>query len=663
MGCILAVFYAVQKPITPTDLVELRVATQAFQQAPTLTGIIDAVLDLGAALLIVSAAVLLGCRLSPLPYPITASPLVERAEFWLLAIGLGFGIISITTFLLGLLGWLNLLVVVNGVLVALALRLPRAPRLRCAVRDWRDSRPHTRLPAVLFAFTLISLLLALLTAWTPPFAFDSLLYHLTLPRRALELGRITPLGELVPSESFPQLMTSLYLLAMRLRNDISAQLLHYTYGVLLLGLIMVAARRYTRNAVPYALALTLSMPNVLLLASWAYVDLALAFYALAATYAFRRWRDTQAPHYLWYSAIMTGFTMGLKYTSFVLPLGLGALLIITARRHSIRLALQFSLIAGLVAAPWYIKNFLFTGNPVHPFVFGGAHWDNLRAAWYAQAGTGIGFDAIALLTLPFVAMLGYRDATYIDGRFGPLLVIAAPLLLITLWRARSAITRAPDPHLMLCLLYCVFWTLGVMNSLSLWQGRLLLPALVNLAPPLGYALTSLAWFEGPAFSLRRITNLVIALVLGLTLLTQTIEFLKVNPLAYLVGAESREHFLTRQWGDHARAMYAVRELPPTTRVQFLWEPRPYLSHQVVRADILLDALPHVIATTGSLEAGVQQWKREGFTHVLVWETGAQFAFKYMREFTPADAANLQRLEHEHLRLVYENPSYRLFEFK
>jgi hypothetical protein len=110
-------------------------------------------------------------------------------------------------------------------------------------------------------------------------------------------------------------------------------------------------------------------------------------------------------------------------------------------------------------------------------------------------------------------------------------------------------------------------------------------------------------------------------------------------------------------------MYAVRELPPTTRVQFLWEPRPYLSHQVVRADILLDALPHVIATTGSLEAGVQQWKREGFTHVLVWETGAQFAFKYMREFTPADAANLQRLEHEHLRLVYENPSYRLFEFK
>ena len=59
---------------------------------------------------------------------------------------------------------------------------------------------------------------------------------------------------------------------------------------------------------------------------------------------------------------------------------------------------------------------------------------------------------------------------------------------------------------------------------------------------------NLGQFDRPSFSLRRIATIVMAIVLGLSLLKQGIETLEINPFAYVMGSESREHFLTRTIG-------------------------------------------------------------------------------------------------------------------
>ena len=85
--------------------------------------------------------------------------------------------------------------------------------------------------------------------------------------------------------------------------------------------------------------------------------------------------------------------MGVKYTSFILPLLLLAWLILSEwrqRRELWRDGLRFILPAVLVAAPWYLRNWVWTGNPFYPFLFGGRGWDAFLAAHYAGAGTGIG---------------------------------------------------------------------------------------------------------------------------------------------------------------------------------------------------------------------------------------------------------------------------------
>src|SRR5262249_17488765 len=150
-------------------------------------------------------------------------------------------------------------------------------------------------------------------------------------------------------------------------------------------------------------------------------------------------------------------------------------------------------------------------------------------------------------------------------------------------------------------------------------------ALLLLIPALAGALDDLRRFDHPQFSLQRLMNLVIGLVLAVTLLTQVLGLLELNPLAYMVGAETRQRFLLRQLGPHAEAMQAVSSLPASARVQLMWEPRSYLAGRIVRADPLLDALPHLVAVTGSLEDGVRRLRADGFTHVLVYEAGAAFA--------------------------------------
>ena len=68
--------------------------------------------------------------------------------------------------------------------------------------------------------------------------------------------------------------------------------------------------------------------------------------------------------------------MGVKYTSFVCPVAASLFICWHMARARARwnawvkaLAL-FGGIALIVAAPWYLCNLAFTGNPVYPFAYG-----------------------------------------------------------------------------------------------------------------------------------------------------------------------------------------------------------------------------------------------------------------------------------------------------
>ena len=81
---------------------------------------------------------------------------------------------------------------------------------------------------------------------------------------------------------------------------------------------------------------------------------------------------------------LAGFAMGSKYTGLtVFPILLLAFLVErSSGTFSTRLrnGVAFSSVALIVAAPWYLKNLLWAGNPVYPFIIGGPDWSAERLA-------------------------------------------------------------------------------------------------------------------------------------------------------------------------------------------------------------------------------------------------------------------------------------------
>lgn len=569
---------------------------------------------------------------------------VSTGELLILGCGLGLGALGLVTLGLGLVGlfyrWLF-------VIISLGLTLLLWPDFLAWGRRLRNWPPPASRPPGLAAIYLTAVaLFTLATALLPPLDWDGLFYHLTAPKIFIQTHQISP-GVDIPHFNFPFLIEMLFAYAMLLRGDIAAKLIHTLYGVLLTGLVYLTARRHlSREAAWPAALVLLSMPMIVTLAGWAYNDLALAFYQLAALYAFLRGLSKDfkspalSPRWLMLSGIFAGLAMGLKYTSFVGPLTLGLILLwsqVAGRRtqistHNLKVLSSFALPALLVALPWYLKNLFFTGNPFYPFLsalFDGLFWDQFRADWYAQAGTGIGFDVKTVAALPVLATLGVRDVNYFDGRSGPLFLAFLPLIILYgLFRYRGQVPERPpalDILLIFALAQFLFWTLGVIWSRSLWQSRLLLPCLAALSPVVGWLWQDLAHLNRPHFSIRRFTNLLIGLALALNLVELSLGFVQTNPLAYLTGYETRVEYLTRRLGAYYATLEQINQiLPPDAVVLFLWEPRSYFCQLECRPDSILDQLAHDRHLYGSAARIVEAWKGTGITHILLHRHGLDF---------------------------------------
>ncbi|MDM8520594.1 glycosyltransferase family 39 protein [Anaerolineales bacterium HSG6] len=597
---------------------------------------------------------------------------LSTGEQLILGSGLGFGMLGLLTLALGLVGLLYPALFIGLTILLTGLLWSDWRELVRQARRWRPALPDRWLAVYIGLIGLVSLGLAL----RPPTDWDGLFYHLTAPKIFIAQHQIVS-GIDVPHFNFPFLAEMLFTYAMLLRGDITAKLIHVVFAFLLTGLVYLMAVRFLhRRAGWRAVLILLSMPMILTLASWAYNDLMLAFYQLAALYTlFRAKSSAQSIRWLIVTGLLSGLAMGVKYTSFVGPLFIGLVLIywlvkqIIVDPKTVRLNIDPTYRAGatalcafvvpamLVAAPWYLKNYFFTGNPVYPFVFGGLFWDEFRAVWYAQPGTGIAGDWVSILGLPIWLTLNAWDANPGDGRTGPLFLLFLPLILLYgLFRYRTprfwfrsnqtdhnnleTVPWALDLLMLFALAQFAFWTLGALNSRTLWQSRLLLPCIVAFAPVVGWIWHDLKHLDLPQFSLQRFVNLLIGLVLVFNSLTLLLHVIEQNPLAYITGAQSKELYLNRNLGAHYQAITSLNDLvPPDAVVLFLWEPRSYYCDVTCRPDSILDRLAHDHHKHQTPSAIAQAWRDEGITHVLLFRAGLEFVIAEQSEPLSAEAVS------------------------
>lgn len=581
--------------------------------------------------------------------------------------GLGLGLVSFTTFGLGLAGLLN------RILFWLVLLIAAFLLRNDLLSMWHDLRAvefplGSRFERALALFIAGSLALAFLVALTPTLGWDAQLYHLLAGKIALAQGRIAPPPDVL-SLSDPSLVEMLYLTAMALKDDGATALIHLGFALLTFGALFAFSQRFFSARIGWlAGAILLAVPSFLLVSTWPYNDAALAFYAFGALYAAVIAKERREARWLILAGTLAGLALGMKYTALIVPLALVVVLWIGSQRLSWAHAVPLLIPFALVASPWYLRNWIFMGNPIYPFFFGGRYWDAFRNHWYSLFGTGLINQPLRLLIAPWEAtILGQEGKASYEATVGPLLLACLPLLILVGRGQATQATARPalrDVVVFGVILYA-FWLIGTAISRSLIQTRLLFPAFPAFALMGAVALDGLPAFDHPQFSLARFARWLVLLVLSLTLLERTLGFISLNPLLYLTGFETRDEYLAQRLTPpgYWDALQFLGHLP-TSKAQtprspvgvlFLWEPRAYYAPDsaAVQPDEILDTFAHLRYQYHDAAGIVRALREQGYQYMLLNRWGLDFQLSdQLSGLSLDDVRVLQELTTHYTRQVY-----------
>jgi 4-amino-4-deoxy-L-arabinose transferase-like glycosyltransferase len=637
---------------------------------PQLSAAGQALLDVALWIGVLGIAAGVGLRLVGL------WPGLEAGERLVFGLGLGMAALGYGVMMLGWAGLLRPLWVAVLGFGLFVWQLVRPQPLKEAWQTARAAvpRPVGRFEWLLAASAVFCLALALAWALAPPYAFDAAVYHLRqvniyLVEHSLFIAVDSAYA------GFPGLMQMLFAFTLALGGDSAPQLIHFTFLPLtILAAAALGRRLWSLELTWPVAALLTAVPTLLLVAAWPYVDGALMFYTLLLFFALALWLQdgrTRSTRWLVLAGVLCGIATETKYTALWYPLAGAVLIVLRARRDGWRTTLGglalFGAVTLLVAAPWYLRNWLLTGNPVYPYLWGGPAWDPGRSAWWDRPGTGLAAQPLRLLAAPWeMAVLGSEGKVGYSATLGPLLLALVPGL-IAVWRHLSADDRRSLGWMGLFggVLYAV-WLWGVARSGLLMQSRLLLPIFPLLALAAALVLQLLRVLDTRALSLSWLVKATVALVLALNAVMLSTNLVQDRPLAPLLGVESRADYLARHTGTaYVAAMQHVNDLPAGSKTFFLWEPRTYHCQKACLPDSLYDNLVYLVRQHGTAAGIAQAFASLGVTHVLLNRAIMDVAVKEGGD--PISAGDLHvwdDLQAGYLRPVYEDGvMYGLFEVR
>jgi 4-amino-4-deoxy-L-arabinose transferase-like glycosyltransferase len=430
----------------------------------------------------------------------------------------------------------------------------------------------------------------------------------------------------------PLFTQMLFTIGTALKGDVVPGLIHYGFMLLTLGAISSFATRYwERDLGLVAAAFFVTIPTAVLIATWAYVDLAVTFYSFVAVYALFVYlratgadserRPTGSMGWLLLAGVFAGASISIKYMGASIVLVLGAILVwwLIRRKLTPRHFLVTSLVlAGLtlaVGGGWYLKNAIVAGNPIYPLVWGGRGWNEISTRWLLTLGEEL--SLVDLLTVPWtLTVLGTQGTVAYDATFSPLFLLLVPLLLFVPRRAAGL----AELGLAAGVGYLGWLASGAVSyGQFVLQGRFLLPIFAPLSLLSAYALDGMRAWDRPGFSLHRVLKMLAALTMVVTLLSQLLFVARFNPVPFLTGYESRQAFqdrmITQQWNQ--AISYINENLGADDRVMFVWEPRIYGLRVAYQADVVFDNVSQLVYRYGSPERVLLGLCEEGFTHMLV----------------------------------------------
>jgi len=604
--------------------------TDARGLLAVLDHVFDLTLALGLLALVAGAGNELGNRLK--------LAFVNLAEEIAFSVFLGTGAVGLLVLLLGLIGLLRPWAVALVLALIVVVSRHGFARLYRTIEARISKTAFTREARIVVLLYAALVVLLILRATNPPNAPDELIYHLPVPKAFVEQGRVYPLFD-HPLGNFPLLIHMIYVVCLMAKSDIAARLFSLFLAVSTAVALYGFCSRYLAKRIGVVAMFAFFVAGMVMeVGITTRIDVSLAGMLFVTTYAMINYLESEHVGWLWASALLAGFSLGIKHSAGVWLVLIGVMYltetVIRKRQRVVTVlsrGIAYAIIALALASPWYLKNLVWFHNPLYPLVTGeAAEYDQGRLRYF-DANDERKLDAYfkqASQAIPDVVHQQEQALTEaINTRFD-----RKPFLLWNLFLKPNTYLMAEPNHypnyLFLIIPFLVFFrrprwivwllvmALGFVFALTAtsWIARYLLPAYPALTIVAAYTLVTIS--ERIAV-LKNLPIFLLGALLGVMVSASIIAMRKFDTFGFVTGLASR-HEILAPFTYYKPIDFINRSSPANAKVMFVGAQLNYGIERPYAADESWFATRwrRLLVQNNSLEEVNQQLKREGFTHIL-----------------------------------------------
>jgi len=564
----------------------------------------------------------------------------NTAETLSISLFLGTGVFGLAVLGLGLVGLLRPIPLL--ILCALSIIFSRAEIPRLGHLSYRGVRTIASAPEGKLATGVLLFLLALLLVRTatPPYVFDEAIYHLPVTREFVAQGRIFPnFNNSMGNQPF--LIHMIYALCLMAGSDIAAKFFSLALCVATaLALYGFCERFVTRRVAAFAVFVFFAAGMVIEVGITTRVDVSVAGMLFVTTYATINYLQAGERSWLWTSALLAGFSLGVKHSAALWLILVGVMYVVESLRKTslvktLKYGIVYAVIALAVVSPWYAKNYAWFGNPFYPFFTGEVASSGPDGLRYFNSEDELKLDAHfdlvrkenpAVVKNAEEAIAGNASVRPERHPMRPWEVYLRPNTYL------MAEARHYPNYLFLVLPVSFFiirrrwlvWLLGlsicyfVLATWSTWIARYLLPAYPALTILTAYTLVSVGdWLKRKNARLGELPLYLVLFALSVLVATSFKSLIGRNAFPFVAGTISRRDFM-RGFSYYRPVDFINTELPSDARIMSIGAQmtyglqRPYLSDETWYTTKWRRLLVH----NDSLEGVRQDLKRQGVNYIL-----------------------------------------------